>query len=881
MSKNAINSLDFNNNQYIFTLPYGVCSTGATTAAKTVTVDNFSLETGAMVTVKFSNDNSASTPTLNVSSTGAKQIWYDGAVISATKLQGRTYTFVYDGSYWQLIGDIDTNTTSFTITATAEDDDIVILTGTNGSNKVTYKAEHAKKGPIDGYTSGNTTTSISGSGGTGTIKIPQLTVDEYGHVTAAGDEDITITMPTLPTALKNPKALTIKGAGTSAASYDGSDGKTVDIVAGNNNVTVAAENGKISISSQDTHYQSKNVVTSSATSKSDTKSVSNGNVYLNLVENDTVRSSHKIKGSGATTVTVNSSGEIVINSTNNTYSAGTGLTLNGTTFNHTNNIAAGTANDGGNDRQLAFEGTFKIPSIEYDSEGHIKSVSATTLTMPKNPNTDTHYESKLIVNNQNTSTNNTTTALTNGNVKLNLIENNTVRSSHKITGSGATTVTTDASGNIVISSTDNDTKYTHPSYTARTGEPTANQTPGFGGTFNVGQTVSDSLGHVTAVNTKTVTIPNTLATTSARGLMSPEDKEKIDDTNIAYGTCSTDAATAEKVITIINNDNWTLKTGSLITVKFANTNTAASPTLNVNGTGAKSIYYNNAVYTSSSSYGGYKNRHITYQYDGTYWVFICWSYDTNSDTKVTQSAAITTNGEYPVILGYSTSTSSVTNTVNKTSTLKYNPSTQILTTPKLKLSNATADKLAIINNNQQVVSHGDSDTLTIDGGHWTIAIGDCCFEAGTQVQTTLDGQTKNIEDFKTGDVVISYDINSKEYHEAICKKLIINKHTIHIAKVILEDGTYLVMNEYHPILTEDGFHSITRHNGYDPLYIGDKAVTNSGLKEIVKIERTWLKEPLITYNLDTINYDEIDVDDDTNDTYIANGVVVHNAACPA
>ena len=89
------------------------------------------------------------------------------------------------------------------------------------------------------------------------------------------------------------------------------------------------------------------------------------------------------------------------------------------------------------------------------------------------------------------------------------------------------------------------------------------------------------------------------------------------------------------------------------------------------------------------------------------------------------------------------------------------------------------------------------------------------------------------------------------------------------------------MNEYHPILTEDGFHSITRHNGYDPLYIGDKAVTNSGLKEIVKIERTWLKEPLITYNLDTINYDEIDVDDDTNDTYIANGVVVHNAACPA
>lgn len=89
--------------------------------------------------------------------------------------------------------------TSFTIGATATDDDVVILTGTSGSNKVTFDAKHATKGPADGYTSANATTSISGSGGTGTIKIPQITVDKYGHVTAAADESVTITMPTLPT----------------------------------------------------------------------------------------------------------------------------------------------------------------------------------------------------------------------------------------------------------------------------------------------------------------------------------------------------------------------------------------------------------------------------------------------------------------------------------------------------------------------------------------------------------------------------------------------------------------------------------------------------------------------------------------------------------
>ena len=61
--------------------------------------------------------------------------------------------------------------------------------------------------------------------------------------------------------------------------------------------------------------------------------------------------------------------------------------------------------------------------------------------------------------------------------------------------------------------------------------------------------------------------------------------------------------------------------------------------------------------------------------------------ETNTDTKVTQNAAITTAGEYPVILGNSTATTAITDNVNKTSTLTYNPSTQILTTPNLFAGN--------------------------------------------------------------------------------------------------------------------------------------------------------------------------------------------------
>lgn len=91
-------------------LPYGTCSTAAATAAKMVTVSNFSLETGARIAVKFTTTNTASSPTLNVSGTGAKAIYYKGSAITASYLAAnKTYEFVYNGAQWDLLGDVDTN----------------------------------------------------------------------------------------------------------------------------------------------------------------------------------------------------------------------------------------------------------------------------------------------------------------------------------------------------------------------------------------------------------------------------------------------------------------------------------------------------------------------------------------------------------------------------------------------------------------------------------------------------------------------------------------------------------------------------------------------------------------------------------------------------
>lgn len=65
--------------------------------------------------------------------------------------------------------------------------------------------------------------------------------------------------------------------------------------------------------------------------------------------------------------------------------------------------------------------------------------------------------------------------------------------------------------------------YVHPSYTARTGKPTGNATPAFGGSFTVSQITSDATGHVTGATDRTVTIPSSVATDSAAGLMSAAD----------------------------------------------------------------------------------------------------------------------------------------------------------------------------------------------------------------------------------------------------------------------------------------------------------------------------------------------------------------------
>ena len=106
---NTINSLTYGSNTYTFSMPYGTCATAAATAAKVVTINNFSLETGARITVKFTYANTVASPTLNINNTGARSIYWHGAALPDDQYwkADAVLDFVYNGSQWDLIGIAD------------------------------------------------------------------------------------------------------------------------------------------------------------------------------------------------------------------------------------------------------------------------------------------------------------------------------------------------------------------------------------------------------------------------------------------------------------------------------------------------------------------------------------------------------------------------------------------------------------------------------------------------------------------------------------------------------------------------------------------------------------------------------------------------------
>ena len=86
---------------------YYTCDTAAGTAAKVVSAIGYELATGGCIRIKMTNGNTANNVTLNINSTGAKAIYYDGAQASSSNTweAGEVLEVYYDGTQYQCASD--------------------------------------------------------------------------------------------------------------------------------------------------------------------------------------------------------------------------------------------------------------------------------------------------------------------------------------------------------------------------------------------------------------------------------------------------------------------------------------------------------------------------------------------------------------------------------------------------------------------------------------------------------------------------------------------------------------------------------------------------------------------------------------------------------
>ena len=99
-----------------------------------------------------------------------------------------------------------------------------------------------------------------------------------------------------------------------------------------------------------------------------------------------------------------------------------------------------------------------------------------------------------------------------------------------------------------------------------------------------------------------------------------------------YGACSTAAGTAAKTVSITTG-TFSLEAGASVKVKFANANTADSPTLSVNSSTAKNIFHNGAQITTGLNKGLLAGV-CEFIYDGTQWHLVGNYIDTNTTYDV-------------------------------------------------------------------------------------------------------------------------------------------------------------------------------------------------------------------------------------------------------
>lgn len=615
---------------------YGTCATGAGTAAKVVTMANFDqLLTGVTIHVKFTYSNTVANPTLNVNGTGAKTIYRYGTTAPSTSAEtswnaGAVVSFTYDGSYWQMNDWVNNNTKYTPASATPVMD---------GTAAVGTSAKYAREDHVHPSDTSRvpTTRTVNGKALSSNIS---LTASDVSAI-----------------------ATSSKGAAGGVAELD-SNGLVpasqlpsfVDDVLeylSKSSFPATGETGKIYVdTTTNLTYRwsgSAYVEISPSLALGTTSSTAFRGDYGNAAYAHAVTNKGSAFTSGLYKITTNAEGHVtaatavakaditalgIPGSDTNTWNAMKGATssANGTV----GYVNAVPPKDGYNTKYLRADGTWSVPpdnnttyglSISGHTVSLVEGGTTASVTVPDN-------------NDNNAVTQTATTTSANYEVLFSATADNTTRTEGARKNSNMTF--NPSTGNLQVTQINGVTVGSSPKFTDN------NTTYGLSIS---GHTVSLVAGGTTS----SVTVPDDNTTyeskTAASGgtdvslvttgekytwnnKLSSHQTIKQDGVTGAtvnrYGACTTAAATAAKTVSVTTG-TFSLEAGARIAVKFNNANTANSPTLNVNSTGAKNIFHKGAQITS----GGNKALLAgicDFIYDGTQWHLVGNYIDTDNNT---------------------------------------------------------------------------------------------------------------------------------------------------------------------------------------------------------------------------------------------------------
>lgn len=291
------------------------------------------------------------------------------------------------------------------------------------------------------------------------------------------------TIPTIPGSLKNPNALTISLNGTSQGAYDGSAVKNINITASSVGAAASSHtHTKAQITDFPTSMPASDVYSWAKQSSKPSYTISevsgslpasriSGTIaaanlpsyvddvleYASISKFPTTGESGKIYTALDTNKIYRWSGSayIVISETialGTTHSSAGYGDESRAAYNHSTKTS-------GNPHHVT-KADLGLGSVENKSSatirGELTSVNVTTALgyTPPKTDTNTHYTTRIVAGAVNGAAN---AATTNGNTHINVTDDNTFRSGVVIKGTGATSVTSDASGNITVHSTDTNT----------------------------------------------------------------------------------------------------------------------------------------------------------------------------------------------------------------------------------------------------------------------------------------------------------------------------------------------------------------------------------------------------------------------------------------